>query len=332
MPRCARSMPGSRWSPGRSVLRELAGAGTVEELPPSPSRRGAEQCRDRLIEAVNSRPGVQLSALAPLVSAAYREATRRRGRSSSAPRPRSSPRSAGSGAGETTPIVLAGGLTGDTTPVGAALRTLLPARFAGPVRPAPSGCAVPPGWPSARSTQHSPPELPTPGSVPDSETRGSPRWPTRRPSGPRLVAPHLRTSHRPSPLVLPGPSGPFQEWGWVRSRQEWILPPQCSTDYDSRKERATVQPSAELLVDAFGRIRGIVHRVVDGLTPEQLSLPGRPRDQLDRLADLAPDPRAGRSRFRGRRKPTRCGLTYGWFERFGPPLPRPRSPGSASPF
>jgi Protein of unknown function (DUF664) len=29
--------------------------------------------------------------------------------------------------------------------------------------------------------------------------------------------------------------------------------------------------SAELLVDAVGRIRGVVHRVVDGLTPEQLT-------------------------------------------------------------
>ena len=29
--------------------------------------------------------------------------------------------------------------------------------------------------------------------------------------------------------------------------------------------------SAELLVDAFGRIRGAVHRVVDGLPPEQLA-------------------------------------------------------------
>ena len=29
--------------------------------------------------------------------------------------------------------------------------------------------------------------------------------------------------------------------------------------------------SAELLVDAFGRIRGVVHRVVDGLGPEQLA-------------------------------------------------------------
>ena len=29
--------------------------------------------------------------------------------------------------------------------------------------------------------------------------------------------------------------------------------------------------SAELLVDAFGRIREVVHRVIDGLSPEQLA-------------------------------------------------------------
>jgi hypothetical protein len=29
--------------------------------------------------------------------------------------------------------------------------------------------------------------------------------------------------------------------------------------------------SAELLVDAFGRVRGVVHRVVGGLSPEQLA-------------------------------------------------------------
>ena len=79
-----------------SVLRELAGAGTVEELALSPSRRGTERCRDRLIEAVNSRPGVQLSALARWSARPTGRATWRRGRSSSAPRPRSSPRSAGS--------------------------------------------------------------------------------------------------------------------------------------------------------------------------------------------------------------------------------------------
>jgi hypothetical protein len=35
--------------------------------------------------------------------------------------------------------------------------------------------------------------------------------------------------------------------------------------------------SAELLVDAFGRIREVVHRVVDGLTPEQLAFRVDPR-------------------------------------------------------
>jgi Protein of unknown function (DUF664) len=30
--------------------------------------------------------------------------------------------------------------------------------------------------------------------------------------------------------------------------------------------------SAELLIDAFGRVQGIVHRVVGGLTPEQLTV------------------------------------------------------------
>ena len=32
--------------------------------------------------------------------------------------------------------------------------------------------------------------------------------------------------------------------------------------------------SAELLVDAFGRIRQVVHRVVAGLTPGQLAFRG----------------------------------------------------------
>jgi Protein of unknown function (DUF664) len=58
--------------------------------------------------------------------------------------------------------------------------------------------------------------------------------------------------------------------------------------------------SAELLVDAFGRIREVVHRVVDGLTSEQLALRLDPeansiawlvwhltRIQDDHLADVA---------------------------------------------
>jgi hypothetical protein len=58
--------------------------------------------------------------------------------------------------------------------------------------------------------------------------------------------------------------------------------------------------SAELLVDAFGRIGGAVHRVVDGLTPEQLTFQVDPeansiawlvwhltRIQDDHLAEVA---------------------------------------------
>ena len=40
---------------------------------------------------------------------------------------------------ETTPIVLAGSLTSDMSPVGSTLRRLLPVRFAGRARPAHSG-------------------------------------------------------------------------------------------------------------------------------------------------------------------------------------------------
>jgi glucosamine kinase len=123
-----------------AVLRELAGADSADELALAGDRRGADRCRARVIQAVNSRPGVQLSALAPLVSAAYREGD---------PEARSIVERAAAallttlgrirGQDETTPIVLAGGLTSDTTPVGTTLRALLPARFAGPVRPARTG-------------------------------------------------------------------------------------------------------------------------------------------------------------------------------------------------
>jgi glucosamine kinase len=121
--------------PGRlaaSVLRALDAAG--------PGFGGPDRRRDRIIQAVHSRPGVELSALAPLVSAAYRDGD---------PQARSIVERAAAallatiarirGAEETTPIVLAGSLTGDTSPVGATLRRLLPARFAGPVLPARSG-------------------------------------------------------------------------------------------------------------------------------------------------------------------------------------------------
>ena len=83
--------------------------------------------------------------------------------------------------------------------------------------------------------------------------------------------------------------------------------------------------SAELLVDAFGRIRGIVRRVVDGLTPEQLSLRVDPeansiawlvwhltRIQDDHLADAAGAEQVWTSQ--------------GWAARFGLPFD-PRDTG-----
>ena len=77
--------------------------------------------------------------------------------------------------------------------------------------------------------------------------------------------------------------------------------------------------SADLLVDAFGRIRGVVHRVVDGLTPEQLAFRldaeansiawlvwHLTRIQDDHLADAAGTQQAWTS--------------LGWMGRFGLPF------------
>jgi N-acetylglucosamine kinase-like BadF-type ATPase len=128
--------------PGRlvgSVLRELDADGAGDEVPSASARRG-DRRREWVIQTVNSRPGVELSALAPLVSAAYREGD---------PQARSIVDRAATALlatlgrirdpAETTPIVLAGSLTSGTSPVGSTLRRLLPTRFAGPVRQARSG-------------------------------------------------------------------------------------------------------------------------------------------------------------------------------------------------
>jgi N-acetylglucosamine kinase-like BadF-type ATPase len=112
-----------------SVLRELDAEGP-----------GLDGQHARVIQVVNSRPGVQLSALAPLVTAAYRAGD---------PQAHSIVERAAAALlatlalirdpAETTPIVLAGSLAGDASPVGAELRTLLAARFAGAVLPARTG-------------------------------------------------------------------------------------------------------------------------------------------------------------------------------------------------
>jgi N-acetylglucosamine kinase-like BadF-type ATPase len=112
-----------------SVLRELDAV--------RPGRNGP---RDRVIQVVNSRPGVQLSALAPLVTAAHRVGD---------PQAQSIVERAAAALVATlelirdpalsTPIVLAGSLAGDASPVAAELRALLAARFAGAVLPARNG-------------------------------------------------------------------------------------------------------------------------------------------------------------------------------------------------
>ena len=83
--------------------------------------------------------------------------------------------------------------------------------------------------------------------------------------------------------------------------------------------------SAELLIDAFGRIREVVHRVVDGLTPEQLAFRVNSeansiawlvwhltRIQDDHLAEVAEAQQAW--------------TAQGWVERFGLPFD-PRDTG-----
>jgi hypothetical protein len=83
--------------------------------------------------------------------------------------------------------------------------------------------------------------------------------------------------------------------------------------------------SAELLVDAFGRIRGVVHRAVDGLTAEQLASRVDPqansiawlvwhltRIQDDHLADAF--------------QAEQVWVARGWVERFGLPFD-PRDTG-----
>jgi N-acetylglucosamine kinase-like BadF-type ATPase len=112
--------------------------GVLREL--DADRPGRDGQHDRVIQVVNSRPGVQLSALAPLVTAAYRAGD---------PQAHSIVERAAAALlatlalirdpAESTPIVLAGSLAGDASPVGAELRTLLAARFAGAVLPARTG-------------------------------------------------------------------------------------------------------------------------------------------------------------------------------------------------
>ena len=128
----------------RATLRTLDAGGTPGALVDSVLREldgdRTERPHDRVIQAVNSLPGVRLSALAPLVTAAYRTGD---------PQARSIVERAAAALlatlglirdpAESTPIVLAGSLAGDASPVGVELRALLATRFAGAVLPARTG-------------------------------------------------------------------------------------------------------------------------------------------------------------------------------------------------
>jgi len=83
--------------------------------------------------------------------------------------------------------------------------------------------------------------------------------------------------------------------------------------------------SAELLVDAFGRIRGVIHRVVAGLTPEQLAFRVDPEANsiawlvwhLTRIQD---------DHVAGVAGTEQVWISQGWVERFGLPFD-PRDTG-----
>ena len=123
-----------------AVLRELDPGPGSEQLPPVPDRPATDRSRERVIQAVNSAPGVLLSALAPLVTAAYwaddplaRSIVDRAATALAATLARIRDPA------EATPIVLAGSLAGDSSPVGLVLRSLLADRYQGQVRSARSG-------------------------------------------------------------------------------------------------------------------------------------------------------------------------------------------------
>jgi hypothetical protein len=83
--------------------------------------------------------------------------------------------------------------------------------------------------------------------------------------------------------------------------------------------------SAELLVDAFGRVRGAVHRAVDSLTTEQLSFRIDPRANsiawlvwhLTRIQD---------DHVAGVAESEQVWISRGWVDRFGLPF-GPRDTG-----
>ena len=77
---------------------------------------------------------------------------------------------------------------------------------------------------------------------------------------------------------------------------------------------------AELLADEFGRVRGVVHRVVEGLTPEQLS--HRVDEQANSIAWLVWHlTRVQDDHIADAFGVDQIWTTQGWAERFALPLP-----------
>ena len=77
--------------------------------------------------------------------------------------------------------------------------------------------------------------------------------------------------------------------------------------------------SAELLVDAVGRIRGVVHRAVDGLTPEQLAF--RLDSETNSIAWLVWHlTRIQDDHVAGVAGAEQVWTSQGWMERFGLPF------------
>lgn len=81
-----------------------------------------------------------------------------------------------------------------------------------------------------------------------------------------------------------------------------------------------MSPAVDLLTDAFGRIREVVHEAVDGLTPEELAFrPGREANSIAwlvwHLTRIQDDHMAGVA------ETEQLWTSEGWADRFGLPLP-----------
>jgi hypothetical protein len=80
--------------------------------------------------------------------------------------------------------------------------------------------------------------------------------------------------------------------------------------------------AADLLTDAFGRIREDVHAAVDNLTPEQLDF--RPDSQANSIAWLVWHlTRIQDDHIAGATQTEQLWMSDGWADRFGLPLPPP---------